>query len=53
MGRSPVEQALVLHTEDGLVVVTGCAHPGIASIVECAKEMLDRPVDLVCGGFTC
>jgi len=51
MGRSPVEQALVLNTEDGLVVITGCAHPGIVSIVERAKEMLDRPVDLVCGGF--
>lgn len=51
MGKSPVEQALVLNTEDGLVVVTGCAHPGIVSMVERAKEMLDRPVDLVCGGF--
>jgi 7,8-dihydropterin-6-yl-methyl-4-(beta-D-ribofuranosyl)aminobenzene 5'-phosphate synthase len=50
-GKSPVEQALVLNTEDGLVVVTGCAHPGIVSMVERAKEMLDRPVDLVCGGF--
>jgi 7,8-dihydropterin-6-yl-methyl-4-(beta-D-ribofuranosyl)aminobenzene 5'-phosphate synthase len=34
-----------------VVVVTGCAHPGIVSMVERAKEMLDRPVDLVCGGF--
>ncbi len=51
MGGSPVEQALVLNTEDGLVVVTGCAHPGIIGMVERAKEMLDRPVDLVCGGF--
>jgi 7,8-dihydropterin-6-yl-methyl-4-(beta-D-ribofuranosyl)aminobenzene 5'-phosphate synthase len=51
MGGSPVEQALVLNTEDGLVIVTGCAHPGIVSMVERAKEMLDRPVDLVCGGF--
>ncbi len=51
MGNSPVEQALVLNTEDGLVVVSGCAHTGVVSMVEKAKEMLDRPVDLVCGGF--
>jgi lysophospholipase L1-like esterase len=51
MGKSPVEQTLVLNTEDGLVVVTGCAHPGIVGMVKQAKEMLDRPVDLVCGGF--
>ncbi len=51
MGKSPVEQALVLNTQDGLVVVTGCAHPGIVNMVAQAKEMLDRPVELVCGGF--
>jgi 7,8-dihydropterin-6-yl-methyl-4-(beta-D-ribofuranosyl)aminobenzene 5'-phosphate synthase len=51
MGASPVEQALVLNTADGLVVVTGCAHPGIVDMVARAEEMLDRPVDLVCGGF--
>ena len=51
MGKSPVEQALVLNTADGLVVVTGCAHPGVVDMVVRAKEMLDRPVDLVCGGF--
>ncbi len=51
MGKSPVEQALVLNTADGLVVVTGCAHPGIVDMVARAKEMLDRPIDLVCGGF--
>ena len=51
VGKSPVEQALVLNTADGLVVITGCAHPGVVGMVAKAKEMLDRPVDLVCGGF--
>lgn len=51
MGKSPVEQSLVINTAGGLVVVTGCAHPGIVAMVAKAKEMLDRPVDLVCGGF--
>jgi 7,8-dihydropterin-6-yl-methyl-4-(beta-D-ribofuranosyl)aminobenzene 5'-phosphate synthase len=51
MGRSIPEQALVIKTEPGLVVVTGCAHPGIVEIVEQAREMFDRPVRLVLGGF--
>ena len=51
MGRSIPEQALAIKTEPGLVVVTGCAHPGIVEIVEQAREMFDRPVRLVLGGF--
>lgn len=33
MGTSPVEQALVAKSEAGLVMVTGCAHPGIDKMV--------------------
>ncbi len=51
MGRSIPEQALVIRTEPGLVLVTGCAHPGIVEIVEHAQEMFDEPVRLVLGGF--
>ena len=51
MGRGIVEQSLVLVTEQGLVVITGCAHPGIVSIVAKAKEMVARKVYLVMGGF--
>ena len=43
------EQSLVISTSQGLVVVTGCAHPGIVAIVTRAKEM--GPVHLVLGGF--
>ena len=32
--KTIAEQAIVLKTEKGLVVITGCAHPGIISIVE-------------------
>jgi len=32
-------------------VVTGCAHPGIANIVETAVQLMDRNVYLVVGGF--
>ena len=45
------EQALVVDTSKGLVVITGCAHPGIVRIVERAKTAFDRPVHLVLGGF--
>jgi 7,8-dihydropterin-6-yl-methyl-4-(beta-D-ribofuranosyl)aminobenzene 5'-phosphate synthase len=52
MGTSPIEQSLVVNTSQGLVVVTGCAHPGIARIVKRAKEVVpNRPVALVMGGF--
>jgi len=46
------EHGLVLRTGDGLVVITGCAHPGIVEIVEKAIAVFpDDPVDLVLGGF--
>ncbi|MBD3220824.1 MBL fold metallo-hydrolase [bacterium] len=49
-GETP-EQALVVETDDGLVVVTGCAHPGVVAMAEQAREALARPLDLVMGGF--
>jgi 7,8-dihydropterin-6-yl-methyl-4-(beta-D-ribofuranosyl)aminobenzene 5'-phosphate synthase len=51
MGRSVLEQALVIQTDQGLVIVTGCAHPGIVEIVEKAKTLFDGHVYLVVGGF--
>ena len=52
MGTSPIEQSLVIDTSEGLVVVTGCAHPGIVNIVRRAREVVpNRPIALVMGGF--
>ena len=51
MGRGLVEQALVLATNQGLVVITGCAHPGVVNIVAKAKEITGGEVYLVMGGF--
>lgn len=51
MGRSIAEQALVVETSDGLVVITGCAHPGIVEMVAQAQQVAGGPVDLVIGGF--
>ena len=61
VGSSIVEQALVVETREGLVVVTGCAHPGVVEMVRRAREALPSPrpspyqgegvVALVMGGF--
>jgi 7,8-dihydropterin-6-yl-methyl-4-(beta-D-ribofuranosyl)aminobenzene 5'-phosphate synthase len=45
------EQVLVIRTRKGLVVITGCAHPGIVRIVEQVIELTDEPVYMVMGGF--
>ena len=51
MGTTIQEQALVIRTTQGLVVITGCAHPGVVAMVKKAKEMLEGQVALVMGGF--
>jgi 7,8-dihydropterin-6-yl-methyl-4-(beta-D-ribofuranosyl)aminobenzene 5'-phosphate synthase len=51
ISRGIPEQALVIRTRQGLVVVTGCAHPGIVRIVEQAVALTGEPVYLVMGGF--
>ena len=45
------ELALILETNKGLVVITGCAHPGIVGMVQRAKEVVEKDVYLVFGGF--
>lgn len=45
------EQALVIKTEKGLAVLTGCAHPGVVNMVRKAKEIIDEEIYLVMGGF--
>jgi 7,8-dihydropterin-6-yl-methyl-4-(beta-D-ribofuranosyl)aminobenzene 5'-phosphate synthase len=45
------EQALLLRTQKGLVVITGCAHPGIVHILESAQKQFNEPLYLVLGGF--
>lgn len=51
VGSSLVEQALAVETQEGLVVVTGCAHPGVVQMVRRAKEAADDEIALVMGGF--
>jgi len=45
------EQSLVIETARGLVVITGCAHPGVVNVVREAKNLLDGDVLMVVGGF--
>ncbi len=50
-GEAVAEQALVLDQPDGLVVIVGCSHPGIVSVVEQVKEFFgQRRIKLVAGG---
>ncbi len=51
VGSRIVEQALAVETGNGLVVITGCAHPGVAEMVRRAKESTGGEVYLVMGGF--
>jgi 7,8-dihydropterin-6-yl-methyl-4-(beta-D-ribofuranosyl)aminobenzene 5'-phosphate synthase len=51
LGTSIQEQSLIIETGKGLVIIKGCAHPGIVSIVKKAKELVNRNVYMVLGGF--
>jgi len=45
------EQSLIVRTNKGLLIITGCAHPSIVKTVNTAKELLKDDVLLVMGGF--
>jgi 7,8-dihydropterin-6-yl-methyl-4-(beta-D-ribofuranosyl)aminobenzene 5'-phosphate synthase len=51
MGSTIKEQSLALDTDRGVIVITGCAHPGIVSIVKKAKEVTGRDILFAMGGF--
>jgi 7,8-dihydropterin-6-yl-methyl-4-(beta-D-ribofuranosyl)aminobenzene 5'-phosphate synthase len=51
MGDAIKEQSLILRTGDGLVVITGCSHPGIVEILERTRRILDENISMVFGGF--
>lgn len=46
------EQSLAVRTSKGIIVITGCAHPGIINILETAKSFFpNEKVYFVLGGF--
>ena len=51
LGSGIQEQALVVETGAGLLVITGCAHPGIVEMVRAAKATATGEVLLAMGGF--
>jgi 7,8-dihydropterin-6-yl-methyl-4-(beta-D-ribofuranosyl)aminobenzene 5'-phosphate synthase len=45
------EQALVMNTRNGLVVMTGCSHPGIVEMLKEIKSAFNKNIYMVFGGF--
>lgn len=45
------EQGISIDTPEGILVITGCAHPGIVEITEAAHKHTKKPVRFVLGGF--
>jgi len=45
-----LEQAMLLKTPKGVVIITGCAHPGILKIIREAQKLFGK-VHMVIGGF--
>ena len=51
LSGSVPEQGLLVETGEGIVVITGCAHPGIVRMVQRASEIVSGEIALVAGGF--
>lgn len=45
------EQSLILQTPNGLVLITGCAHPRLVKIIDHVLSFFDSQIYLVMGGF--
>ena len=51
LGKAIKEQSLIVHTTRGIIVITGCAHPGIVGILKRAKDLSKDGILLAMGGF--
>lgn len=51
LGDSIKEQSIIIGSSEGLIVITGCAHPGIVEIVKFIKNHFREDIYLVIGGF--
>jgi len=45
------EQSLLINTSNGMILITGCAHPGIVNILEKAKTIARKDIYMVVGGW--
>jgi 7,8-dihydropterin-6-yl-methyl-4-(beta-D-ribofuranosyl)aminobenzene 5'-phosphate synthase len=50
-GGGLYEQSLIINTKSGLVLVCGCAHPGITNIIQKSIEIFRKRILFVLGGF--
>lgn len=51
IGDLSKEQALILETPRGLVVLVGCSRPGIVEMLKRIRQTNDKPFYMVLGGF--
>jgi 7,8-dihydropterin-6-yl-methyl-4-(beta-D-ribofuranosyl)aminobenzene 5'-phosphate synthase len=51
MGKAIPEQSLVLNSPKGLIVMTGCSHPGIIKMLREIKASFNKDIYMVFGGF--
>ncbi len=51
VGQAIPEQAVAVETANGLVVITGCAHPGVVQMTQRVRDSSAEPIHLVMGGF--
>lgn len=51
VGRFPKEQALIMDTKKGLIMIIGSAHAGIANLAIKAINYLNKHIYLILGGF--
>jgi 7,8-dihydropterin-6-yl-methyl-4-(beta-D-ribofuranosyl)aminobenzene 5'-phosphate synthase len=45
------EQSLLINTLKGMILITGCAHPGILEIIKRAKTLAKEDIYMVIGGW--
>ncbi|MDD2688962.1 MAG: MBL fold metallo-hydrolase [Candidatus Omnitrophica bacterium] len=50
-GEKIYEQSVVIKTAEGLMVICGCAHPGVVDIVRYTKERFHNDAHFLIGGF--
>lgn len=50
-GKSKREHSLVINSNAGAVVITGCAHQGITQIVRTVEAHINSKIKLLLGGF--
>jgi 7,8-dihydropterin-6-yl-methyl-4-(beta-D-ribofuranosyl)aminobenzene 5'-phosphate synthase len=51
MGHGIKEQSLIIRTSKGMILITGCAHPGIIEIMKQAQAIAGKDIYMVIGGW--